>query len=340
MRYFRFLLLVVIIAGVLSSCDQASTSPPLTPTPILSSQARTYLTTALDIMQRYSLNRKKIDWTALREQSFAVAADSKTPADTYPAIEMALATLGDNHSRFIDPQQANQIRTGAITENQKPHGQLLVHKIGYLELPHFNASDQAAQQYAMFAQDAIRTVDQTGTCGWIVDLRKNFGGNVWPMFAGVGPILGEGVVGWSVDTDGVKHTWSYSHGQAQYAGSATISVQNAYSLKHSLPPVAVLTSPATASAAESIVVSFRGRLHTRSFGEPTFGVPTSNGTFTLSDGALLVVTVAVDADRTGRTYDSPIAPDQQVPMNMFQISATDQVVQAAITWLHNQEGCQ
>ncbi len=339
MRYSRFLLLVLIMAGILSSCDRASTSQPSTPTPILSSQARAYLTTALDIMQRYSINRKKIDWTALREQSFAVAADSKTPADTYPAIEMALATLGDNHSRFIDPQQANQQRTGAITADQKPLGQLLIHKIGYLELPHFEASKQAAQQYAMLAQDAIRTVDRTGTCGWVVDLRKNYGGNVWPMFAGVGPILGEGVVSWSVDADGVKLTSSYSHGQVQGAGSIMISVQNAYSLKHPLPPVAILTGPDTASAGEQIAVSFRGRPHTRSFGEPTYGVPTGNGSFMLSDGALLVVTEAVDADRTGRTYDSPITPDQPVPMNMFQTSATDQVVQAATAWLHNQEGC-
>ena len=339
MRYFRFLLLMLIIAGVLSSCNQTSTSAPATPTPILSSQARTYLTTALDIMQKYSINRKKINWTTLREQSFAVAAGSKTPADTYPAIQMALATLGDDHSHFTNPQQADQITTGAITADQKPHGQLLTHSIGYLELPHFLASNQAAQQYAIMTQDAIRTVDQTGTCGWIVDLRKNYGGNVWPMLAGVGPILGEGVAGWNVDADGVKRTWSYSHGQAQTAGSIMISVQNAYSLKHPLPPVAVLTSSTTASAGEGIVVSFRGRPHTRSFGEPTYGVPTANAQFRLSDGALLELTAAIDADRTGQTYDSPIAPDQPVQGNPFQISATDQVAQAAIAWLHDHEGC-
>jgi hypothetical protein len=58
-----------------------------------------------------------------------------------------------------------------------------------------------------------------------------------------------------------------------------------------------LTGPVTASSGEAIVVAFRGRPQTRSFGEPTDGVPTANDTFPLSDGALLVLTVAVDSEK-------------------------------------------
>ena len=106
MRYFRFLFLVLIMAGVLTSCGQMPTSPTLTPTPILSSQAKVYLTAALDIMQQHSVNRKKINWTNLRQQTFAFGA--KTPADTYSAIRYALTALGDHHSFFLEPQTANQ----------------------------------------------------------------------------------------------------------------------------------------------------------------------------------------------------------------------------------------
>ena|SRR5437016_1571429 len=113
-----------------------------------------------------------------------------------------------------------------------------------------------------------------------------------------------------VDPDGVKYAWGYYDGQAQLAGSTIIGVESPYHLKYPLPPVTVLTGPVTASSGEAITVDFRGRPHTRSFGSPTNGVPTANGVFTLSDGALLVLTVAVDADRSGQTYDSAIAPDQ------------------------------
>jgi carboxyl-terminal processing protease len=340
MRYFRFLLLVLIMAGVLTSCGQTSTSPTLTPTPILSSQAKVYLTAALDIMQQHSVNRKKINWTTLRQQAFALAAGSKTPADTHPAIRKALAELGDQHSSFFEPQDVKQREAAALTPDEAPHGRRLTYGIGYLELPHFQGSEQAAQHYVMLAQDAIRTADQVGTCGWIVDLRKNDGGNVWPMLAGIGPILGEGVAWWSVDPDGVKQARGYVNGQAQDAGSTVIASDSPYHLKHPLPSVAVLTDPITASSGEAIVVAFRGRPQTRSFGEPTYGVPTRNDDYTLSDGARLVLTVALDADRTGQTYSSAIAPDQSVPFDLSQIGTpADRVVQAATSWLHDQTGC-
>jgi carboxyl-terminal processing protease len=340
MRYFRWLFLVLILAGVLISCGQTPTSPPLTPTPILSSQARAYLTAVLDIMQQHSVNRKKINWTALRRQAFAYANGAKTPADTYFAIYNTLPALGDHHSSFIEPQPAQQVGTGPITSDQEPHGQRLAHGIGYLELPYFEASEQAAKQYVLLAQDVIRTADQTGTCGWIVDLRTNSGGNMWPMLAGVGPILGEGVVGSFVESDGTKQAWGYFNGQAQLAGSTITGAESPYHLKHPLPPVAVLTGPVTASSGEAIVVAFRGRPQTRSFGEPTDGVPTANEGYRLSDGAFLILTVAVDADRTGQTYDSAITPDQPVPVDLSQIGTpADRGVQAATTWLHTQEGC-
>jgi carboxyl-terminal processing protease len=114
-------------------------------------------------------------------------------------------------------------------------------------------------------------------------------------------------------------------------------IENAYHLKHPAPAVAVLTGRDTASAGEAIVVALRARPHTRSFGEPTAGVPTANEVYTLSDGGLLVLTVALDADRTGQTYDGPIAPDQWVPYDLSQADAPgnppDGLIQAATTWV-------
>lgn len=183
----------------------------------------------------------------------------------------------------------------------------MAHDIGYLELPTYTRvpTVPASTDYVLLAQDAIRRADQAGACGWIVDLRNDTGGDIWPMLAAVGPVLGEGVVGYFVDPDGVKTAWSYAAGKAQLGGKTVIGIENAYRLKHPAPAVAVLTGRDTASAGEAIVVAFRGRPHTRSFGEPTAGVPTGNEVYTLSDGALLVLTVVLDADRTGRTRQFP-----------------------------------
>lgn len=332
---------------LLASCTQTSISPASTPAPILSPQAKKYLTTALDIMQQHSVNRKKINWTTLRRKTFALANGATTPIDTYAAITYALTSLNDNHSTFSVPyENAIDSNNGTLTANEKPHGQLLDHDIGYLELPTYNKlpTVPASKDYVRLAQDAIRTADQAGACGWIVDLRNDMGGDNWPMLDAVGPLLGEGVVGWFVYPDGMKTTWSYYNGKAQEGGKTMIGIENAYHLKHPAPPVAVLTGHNTRSAGEAIVVAFRARSHTRSFGESTAGVPTGNDLYTLSDGAILVLTVALDADRTGQTYDGPIAPDQSVPYDLSQVdlsgSSSDGLIQAATIWLRTQDRCQ
>jgi carboxyl-terminal processing protease len=346
-RYSQIHALMLLMLVLLASCTQTPVSPASTPTPTLSLQAKTYLTTALNIMQQHSVNRKIINWATLRRKTFALANGATVPIETYAAITYALTSLNDHHSTFIVPyENAVSSNNGALTANEKPHGQLLDHDIGYLELPTYNRlpTVPASKDYVRLAQAAIRSADQAGVCGWIVDLRNDMGGDNWPMLDAVGPLLGSGVVGWFVYPDGMKTAWSYSDGEVQQGGKTMIGIENAYHLKHPVPPVAVLTGRNTRSAGEAIVVAFRTRPHTRSFGESTAGVPTGNAAYTLSDGAILVLTVALDADRTGQTYDRPIIPDQSVPYYQSQAnessSSSDSIIQAATIWLHAQDRCQ
>lgn len=93
MHFFRLLFLVLMMAVLLVSCGQTTPAPAATPTPALSPKARAYLTAALDILQQHSVKRKNINWTTLRQQTFAFTFGAQTPADTYPAINYALAAL-------------------------------------------------------------------------------------------------------------------------------------------------------------------------------------------------------------------------------------------------------
>ncbi len=152
---FPFMVLLILVALFFSSCDQAMAPLSSTPTPTLSPQARAYLTQALDDMQQHSVNRKKINWTALRQEAFAEANNAQVPADTYSAIKIALQHLDDRHSFFVEPQSASQPSTVGTTSVPEPFGQLLAHGIGYLYLPLFSGVGQAANQYVQSAQDAI-----------------------------------------------------------------------------------------------------------------------------------------------------------------------------------------
>ncbi|WP_427925542.1 S41 family peptidase [Streptomyces sp. cg40] len=299
--------------------------------------ARTYLSQALDIMEQHSLLRRKVDWTDLRDTAFAQAHGARKPADTYGAISWALRSLGDAHSSFMEPEQAKESLESPAVDLHELEGRSLKNGIGYLSFPGARGSQEAYDQYVQRGRAAVAKADENGACGWVVDLRNETGGGMWPVLAVVGPILGDGKVGMFVDADGKKYTWSIKNG-APYLDGRSKGWDDARPVARNSPPVAVLTSQGTASAGEAVVVAFRGRPRTRSFGTPTDGVPTGNNAYRLSDAALINLTEAKDADRTGRTYDAAIPPDEEIARNPLARDRDD-VLRAAQDWLLKQSAC-
>jgi formylglycine-generating enzyme required for sulfatase activity/C-terminal processing protease CtpA/Prc len=316
-------------------------SPTSTGTPdAISPEARAYLEEALGIMEQHSINREQVDWSALRTTAYSAAGSAQTAADTYTAIRLALLKLGDQHSHFLTPDEVTELQDGTTgLRSPDPSGEYLEVGLGYLQVPWYQGVGQGVGEHATRIQRIIREVDALGPCGWIVDLRDNMGGNMWPMLSGVGPILGEGHVGSFVSPGGQQAAWTYEGGRALEGDSVQVEVVGGspYSLRQPAPPVAVLTGRQTASSGEAIAVAFRGRPDTRSFGDPTAGLTTSNEDFELSDGAWILLTVSVFADRTGQLYGERLLPDEEVNPRG---EGSDPALDAAINWLLEQQACE
>jgi carboxyl-terminal processing protease len=197
-----------------------------------------------------------------------------------------------------------------------------------------------ANAYAETTQQLIRDLDQVPIRGWVIDLRRNLGGNMWPMITGVGPILGEGEWVLFVAPQAQEIAF-YRRGQSGIAPSTVCSeLEHPYQLKYPQPPVAVLLSQLTLSSGELMALSFCGQPHTRSFGEPTWGVPTANEDKELSDGELILLTTHWGADRSGQTHSGPLVPDYFVNVSWTQLNTVDDpVLREAVQWLHTEEGC-
>lgn len=256
----------------------------------------------------------------------------------YPA-DSTLQLLRNGHAGFITVQ----LHASTVDSDILPTGFRLSANIRYLALAGSTTAHQdEIHLYTDRAQGLIQTIDSTATCGWIVDLRIDFGGGDPPMMAGVGPILGDGQSGAFVAPDQANQPWSYQNGQFVVAGSVRESATHPYVLKHPNPPVAVLTDQVTASAGEVVLIAFRGRPNSRTFGLPSAGYPTANGGMDMSDGARIVLTTAQEADRTGHVYpEAPIAPDQTVTPDWTRFgTAGDPVIVAAQQWLQSQAACQ
>jgi len=344
------------------------------PKPQVSSTAITpdaaaFLDNAIDIMRQHDLHGQGVDWTELRTDAFKRAGGAFNPIDTYPAIYWALVQLGDPASHLRLPpglypdqiallQQAekealtnapggprvdNSIPT-AFTSRRLPEGHVITvqgRNFGYVVLPRCSAKDNdGLLLYAADVRRILTDIAAQNPKGWIVDLRGNTGGNMWPMLTGIGPILGDGPAGSFVAADG-NVTWFYQDGKTgtrNPGGVETVSLtlDEEPALRTPSPaPVAVLVDSSTASSAEAITIAFHGRPDTRFFGTHTAGKSTAVQPFKLDDGAELYLTTAIDADRSGKSYPDGFTPDQVVSVSGSSMpqESNDVVIQAAQAWL-------
>ncbi|MER5530639.1 S41 family peptidase [Streptomyces sp. NPDC002677] len=307
----------------------------------MSADARSYLSKALDIMEKNALIRHQVDWAEVRRHAFSQAGAAQQPSGTYNAIRSALWTVGDGHSSFFAPKEAKEAaEVSPDSSFEGPKGRSLGNRIGYVSVPPVQGSDAMYQRYVRQGREAVAKADRPGACGWVVDLRGNHGGNMWPMLAVAGPILGDGEVGMFVDSDGKTSPWTIHNGIPSEDGKP-YNWGNGEPVATPHAPIAVLTDRTTASSGEAVAVAFRGGLRTRSFGQATYGVPTGKNDHRLSDGAVLGLAEVKDADRTGRSYHGRIPPDEQIATTGIKDGSTmDQVLQAARNWLLKQAACQ
>lgn len=289
---------------------------------VTSAVAQAYIDEVVGLMQKWSINRKIINWDTFKQKVNDKAQGAQSIADTYPAIKLALTLLGDNHSLYSYPNGKGYTPfTGErtlsctdVTPSLFPSNP----KIGYIKLPTTGQYDAngvkqglIGLEYAQAIQDAIKQADSDAIQGWVIDLRGNLGGDMWAMLAGIGPILGEGLCGYFVNPDSTVYSpWSYSKGTAIYVSTPTYTLPTPYTLRKPNPKVAVLTNQKTVSSGEAVTIAFKGRANTRSFGNPTCGLSTANIGFDLSDRATLTLTVSTMVDRTKTVYGKAVLPDQ------------------------------
>ena len=358
---------LLLLSPAVSLAGKKPALPPQVSPTKLSPDAAAFLDNAIDLMRQHALHGQGVDWAAVRDEAFKRAGGAFNPIDTYPAIYWALVQLGDPGSHLRLPpglypdqiallQQAEKEATNsapaaakatttvptAFTNRRLPEGHVTSSQgktFGYVVLPRCSAKDNdGLLLYAADVRRILTDLSAQSPRGWIVDLRGNTGGNMWPMLTGIGPILGDGVVGSFVAADG-SIPWFYQDGKTgtrNQAGLETVSLtlEDAPLLVSPSAPVAVLVDSSTASSAEAIAIAFHGRAETRFFGSRTAGKSTAVQPFKLDDGAELYLTTAIDADRTGKQFPDGFTPDQVFPSTtVLQPENSDPVVLAAQAWL-------
>ena len=278
---------------------------------------QTYVTEALKIMKNKSVNKSKLNWEDIFNKTLAEASKAKSIKDTYPSIKNALSSLNDSHSSFYSEETVRAYTLGYKATGQEfpvIKSELLDNQYAYISLPDmgsFNKEDW--NLYINTFYEKVNDLQKRNPKGWIIDLRGNFGGMLYPMYAAIAPFLDRKNVVGTKDAEGAIEYYNYKAGKFFEGSTATQLFQLIQKEPKTVKkPIAILVNKMTGSSAEFITAAFLGQKNANIIGTNTQGLTSGNQEYKLSDGSFLVLTIGNIVDRTGKEYANigeGISPD-------------------------------
>jgi len=311
MKIFSFIFLFLAFI----SCQTRNSIPK---------EVSVYLTEALDLLEEKSVNKNEIDWEEFEIDVYKKAQNAKNIEDTYPAISYAVKKLNDSHSYF------KPITETEINSENKPlpvlSDEITPSDIGYIRIPFCIGTENEYNDYISTIRTKIEEQSHKKLKGWIVDLRGNFGGNMWPMLLSIEPLIGNGTLGYFIHPNENSEAWRITEGKAYLDGHLIMETNVLSKQDFGDQFLAVLTDNQTASSGEAVAIAFKTRENSKSFGQPTFGVSTGCVSHILSDGSIINLAESTFADRKKTKFGSRIIPDFEIEEN--------QALQAGIEWIY------
>lgn len=305
-------------------------------------------------MKYNSAHRHSVNWVEVDILFRQKIEDAKTLQDTMKCFVMVLEKLNDVHSQIFlnnqyyghypsfDETQLQWLKpqnNNAIKLTNQIYTELLPDKIGYIRIPGIQIQNpEEINYYAQHLYDSIALLARNGSKAYIIDLRINGGGNVYPMLAGISSFLGDQLIAYEIDADdNVVRKWEIKIGNFIIGGFMATQISIDSTLKLESVPIAVLTGAVTKSAGSMVAIALKKRPNTIFIGEPTAdGYSTSNGFFQFEPNLTMNFATSFVADREKYIYKSGVFPDITIYRgDNFQNLQEDQKIKTAIEWLSN-----
>jgi len=305
-----------------------------------------YAESAIDFMESRSLFRDRIDWNHLREQALLAIPPHSAPRyswEAYPAINMVLDAIksvgGDIHNRLTVNKRT--VRQDMPRTAPGSSGLVIENTIGYLNVPGVSGTAPASASFSESLSELIDQMTDHARSGWIVDLRDNPGGDMYPALWGLLPIMNQGnLLSIHPPTGEATYLSQDRPGMLSLHGvplSSPMPTSAENSARRAvLLPIAVLVNSNTASAGEAIMLALRSSSASFAFGLPTAGAMTGPSGLSLVDGAELTVSTWWIGSANGGIYPHSYIPDVQFSSDTeSSASADDVVTRQAAAWLHS-----
>ncbi len=227
----------------------------------------------------------------------------------------------------LDDDEYNNIQIGQVYPFE---AKLINENIGYVRIVGLPMGDNP--KMSLDIQNAVCDIVEKGAVKWIIDLRFNGGGNMYPMVEGLTSIIGDGLAGGTQGvTEAESSVWKIEHGDFYY-DDFTVGLDNGCTLSTS-PKIAVLLSDYTASSGEALVAILKNRTDTKFFGEKTMGKITATDWKQIDSITFMSISVSYYKDRKGEVYTDYIDVDEVIPFHPKDLFEEDKGIQKAIEWL-------
>ncbi|MBL7950836.1 MAG: S41 family peptidase [Flavobacteriales bacterium] len=248
--------------------------------------------------------------------------------DWQPLAWMSDATYTNNHdTRSPDQAFWSEVQRGRYGFEASMRGK----NVGYLRIPAVNGGD--VQQIAKKFRHSLDSLLALGADRWIIDLRVNSGGNMWPMLEALAPLFPPGRAATTIDRhDGMFASYDFRDGHFERNAYRMIELPStAFLFKD---PVVVLMGRYTASSGEAVAACFVNRPNTTSIGEATADYATETGWVTVYDRVLISIAESVFCNLEGHQYRHGFIPTVVIPQPAPGFDNGDPAIKAALDQLN------
>lgn len=271
-----------------------------------------------------AITSTNIDWEAFEEEVKASLKISKTVG-----IEKALTLYGNKHTFY---KYKGQMLYGKIpyeaSKSKCPYPLKNLFKdnkenIAYVNIPELglspNLSESAkktkATKYIEAITKVIQEADKENAIGWVIDLRSNSGGNMWPMLLALRPFFTQETLGYFINGEDASE-WRYADRDIKIGWSSSkkrfLNQDINYQLKYPPKKIAVLIGKRTSSSGEATAIALSSIKNMQYFGDHTSGYSTANQTIKMGVEEYLILTSSVMADHQKKEFWEGIQVDNVI----------------------------
>lgn len=334
-------ILIVLIISIFYGCSSEKKNPA-------QNDPEELLRLVVDHVKKESIYSNEVDWVTLEKQMdslFSLGSEDSLTSLIRP-FEHMLSVLGEFHGwivldTIIDPanlQKIKFIKANDSLFNRLPYHSteywqnwyvieqimlksdsircmMLPQSVAYVEIPlsYLDRNDTISKiKQINSIRSALCNLQSRNPKGWIIDLRGNLGGSMWPMMNGLGALFPNTDLG-GVTKDGQSfdQRWKMIDGVFHYGEDV---------FEHRIQEICPDTNPNvryiflvgryTASSGESIVSAFKGQNNIIIIGEETSGFTTSNEGEVIGGRILCNIGTSYFMSNNGESYKSGgINPD-------------------------------